>query len=72
MNVFEKQNLSTRIENEFLLIRNLFGIEKIYYFYCDKLNREKISSGNIVKYSLEQINSKIETSKIAKTNKDNI
>jgi hypothetical protein len=68
MNVFEKQNLSTRIENEFLLIRNLFCTEKIYYFYCDKLNREKIPSGNIVKYLLEQINAKIETSKNAKTN----
>ena len=68
LNVFEKQNLSTRIENEFLLIRNLFCTEKIYYFYCDKLNREKIPSGNIVKYLLEQINAKIETSKNAKTN----
>ena len=45
MYIFEKQSLCTRIENEFPLIHNLFCIEKIYYFYCDKLNREKIPSG---------------------------
>ena len=68
MNVFEKQSLSTRIDNEFPLIHNLFCCEKIYYFYCDKLNREKIPSGNIVKYLLEQITSRIEASKNSKTN----
>ena len=66
--VFEKQSLSTRIENEFPLIHSLFCCEKIYYFYCDKLNREKIPSGNIVKYLLEQINTKIDASKNSKTN----
>ena len=66
--VFEKQSLSTRIDNEFPLIHNLFCCEKIYYFYCDKLNREKIPSGNIVKYLLEQITSRIEASKNSKTN----
>ena len=35
MNVFEKQSLSTRIDNEFPLIHNLFCCEKIYYFYCE-------------------------------------
>ena len=68
LTIFEKQSLSTRIENEFPLIHNLFCCEKIYYFYCDKLNREKIPSGNIVKYLLEQINTRIETSKNSKTN----
>ena len=55
LKVFERQNLSTRIENEFPLIRHLFCSEKIYYFYCDKLNREKLPSGNVIKYLLEQI-----------------
>ena len=68
MNIFEKQSLSTRIDNEFPLIHNLFCCEKIYFFYCDKLNREKIPSGNIVKYLLEQITARIESSKNAKTN----
>ena len=68
MYIFEKQSLSTRIENEFPLIHNLFCIEKIYYFYCDKLNREKIPSGNIVKYLLEQVMSRMENSKNAKVN----
>ena len=68
INLFEKQSLSTRIENEFPLIHSLFCSEKIYYFYCDKLNREKIPSGNVVKYLLEQVNTKIESSKNSKTN----
>ena len=68
MNVFEKQSLSTRIDNEFPLIHNLFCCEKIYFFYCDKLNREKIPSGNIIKYLLEQVTVRIESSKNAKTN----
>ena len=68
MYVFEKQSLCTRIENEFPLIHNLFCIEKVYYFYCDKLNREKIPSGNIVKYLMEQVMAKIESSKNVKSN----
>ena len=68
INLFEKQSLSTRIENEFPLIHSLFCSEKIYYFYCDKLNREKIPSGNVVKYLLEQVNTKMESSKNSKTN----
>ena len=68
MYIFEKQSLCTRIENEFPLIHNLFCIEKIYYFYCDKLNREKIPSGNIVKYLLEQVGARIENSKNSKAN----
>ena len=59
LKVFERQNLSTRIENEFPLIRNLFCSEKIYYFYCDKLQREKLPSGNIIKYLLDQIKLKL-------------
>ena len=68
MYIFEKQSLCTRIENEFPLIHSLFCIEKVYYFYCDKLNRDKIPSGNIVKYLLEQVMARIESSKNAKSN----
>jgi hypothetical protein len=57
--VFERQSLSTRMENEFPLIRNLFCSEKIYYFYCDKLQREKLPSGNVIKYLFEQIKLKL-------------
>ena len=66
--IFEKQSLSTRMDNEFALIHSLFCSEKVYYFYCDKLNREKIPSGNVVKYLLEQVNTRIESSKNSKTN----
>ena len=59
LKVFERQNLSTRIENEFPLIRHLFCTEKIYYFYCDKLQREKLPSGNVIKYLLDQIKLKL-------------
>ena len=59
LKVFERQNLSTRIENEFPLVRHLFCSEKIYYFYCDKLQREKLPSGNVIKYLLEQIKLKL-------------
>ena len=59
LKIFERQNLSTRIENEFALIRHLFCSEKIYYFYCDKLQREKLPSGNVIKYLLEQIKLKL-------------
>ena len=59
LKIFERQNLSTRIENEFPLIRNLFCSEKIYYFYCDKLQREKLPSGNVINYLIEQIKLKL-------------
>ena len=59
LKIFEKHNLSTRIENEFPLIRHLFCSEKIYYFYCDKLQREKLPSGNVIKYLLDQIRMKL-------------
>ena len=59
LKVFERHNLATRIENEFPLIRHLFISEKIYYFYCDKLQREKLPCGNVIKYLLEQINLKL-------------
>ena len=60
LNIFEKQSLSTKIENEFPLINNYFCSEKIYYFYCDTLGREKRPSGNIIHYLLSQLFSKFD------------
>ena len=68
LKVFEIQNLSTRIENEFPLIKNLFCTEKIYYFYCDKLEREKNNSGNLVQYLISNLISKFEILKNSKVN----
>ena len=68
LNIFEKQSLSTKIENEFPLINNYFCSEKIYYFYCDKLGREKRPSGNIIHYLLSQLFSKFDLINNAKVN----
>ena len=68
LKVFEIQNLSTRIENEFPLIKNLFCTEKIYYFFCDKLEREKNNSGNLVQYLISNLISKFEILKNSKVN----
>ena len=68
LKVFEKQSLTTRIENDFENNCDLFCTEKIYYFYCDKLNKEKSPSGNIVEYLIRQLLKKLETLKNAKVN----
>ena len=68
LKMFEKQSLSVKIENEFPLINNYFCSEKIYYFYCDKLGREKKLSGNIIHYLLSQLFSKFEIINNAKVN----
>ena len=68
LKIFEKQSLSTKIENEFPLINNYFCSEKIYYFYCDKLGREKRPSGNIIHYLLSQLFSKFDLINNAKVN----
>ena len=60
---FEKQTLCTRIEGDINLINNLFCIEKVYYLYCDKLNKNKLIYGNIIKYLLQQLNVKINKNK---------
>ena len=56
---FEKQALCTRNSGGLDLINNLFCIEKVYYFYCDKNKKQKLICGNLIKYLLEQLNVKI-------------
>ena len=59
LKVFEKQSLCTKIEGDLNLVNNLFISEKVYYFYCDKVNKNKLICGNIIKYLLQQLNIKI-------------
>ena len=66
--IFEKQSLCTRIAGDLDLINNLFCSEKVYYFYCDKENKDKKSCGNMIKYLLEQLNTKITKNKSNKIN----
>ena len=68
MKVFEKQSLFTKIEEDFKLVNNLFCSEKVYYFYCDKMNKDKKLCGNFVKYLLQQLNTKIMKNKNTKFN----
>ena len=63
LKVFEKQTLCTRIEGDLNLVTNLFISEKVYYFYCDKVNKGKLLCGNIIKYLLQQLNIKISKTK---------
>ena len=63
LKVFEKQTLCTRIEGDLNLVTNLFISEKVYYFYCDKVNKSKLLCGNIIKYLLQQLNIKISKTK---------
>ena len=68
LKIFEKQTLTTRFP-EFLEANNsLFCSEKVYYFYCDKLNKDKIPSGNIVEYMLKQLFKKFDNLKNSKVN----
>ena len=68
LKVFEKQSLCTRIDGDLDLINNLFCCEKVYYFYCDKMKKKKDMSGNIIKYLLQQLNTKITKNKNNKIN----
>ena len=68
LKVFEKQTLCTRIEGDLELVNNLFCTEKVYYFYCDKMNKKKIMSGNLLKYLLQQLDTKITKNKNSKIN----
>ena len=68
LRVFEKQSLCTRIAGDLDLINNLFCSEKVYYFYCEKANKDKIPCGNMIKYLLEQLNTKITKNKNNKIN----
>jgi len=68
LKVFEKQTLCTRIEGDLNLVNNLFCTEKVYYFYCDRANRKKMLCGNVIKYLLQQLNTKIAKNKNRKIN----
>ena len=68
LEIFEKQSLCTRIEGDLELINNLFCTEKVYYFYCDKMNKKKIMNGNMITYLLQQLNTKIAKNKNSKIN----
>jgi transcriptional regulator NrdR family protein len=68
LEAFERQSLCTRIDGDLDLINNLFCCEKVYYFYCDKMNKKKIMNGNMIKYLLQQLNTKISKNKNSKIN----
>ena len=66
--IFEKQSLCTRIRKDINLINNLFCSEKIYYFYCEKNKLKRLPCGNLVKYLLQQLKTKINKNKNKKIN----
>ena len=66
--ILEKQTLCSRIKKDIDLINNLFCNEKIYYFFCEKNNKPKLECGNIIKYLLKQLNTKISKNKGRKIN----
>ena len=68
LEIFEKQNLCTRIEGNIELINDYFCTEKVYYFYCDNTGNKKLSCGNFVKYLIEQLNSRLNKYKNRKIN----
>ena len=68
LSVFEKQSLYLRMEDDLSLINNLFCSEKVYYFYCDKIGKKKLPCGNLAKYLLQQLNTKISKNKSSKVN----
>ena len=68
LKIFEKQSLCTRIDGDLDLINNLFCSEKVYYFYCDKMKKKKDICGNMIKYLLQQLNTKITKNKNSKIN----
>ena len=68
LKIFEKQTLCTKIEGDLDLINNLFCTEKVYYFYCDKMNKKKLKCGNMISYLLQQLNTKITKNKNSKIN----
>lgn len=68
LKVFEKQALSTKLDNDFVNNHDLYCTEKIYYYFCDKVGKEKIPSGSIVEYLIRQLMKKFESLKNAKVN----
>ena len=72
LKIFEKQNMLTRIEGGLELVNDLYSSEKIYYFYCDKSGKKKLICGNLVKYLIQQLNTKIDKFKNNKVNSSEI
>ena len=70
--IFEIQNLSTKVENDYLYLPGLISSEKTYYFYCDYLSKEKMNVGNFVEYLLMHITKKMESLKNSKVNNPEI
>ena len=68
LEIFEKQNLCTRIEGNLDLINDYFCSEKVYYYYCDNTGTKKLMCGNFVKYLIEQLNSRLNKFKNRKVN----
>ena len=66
--IFEKQNLCTRIKTDIDLINNFFCSEKIYYFFCDSNKQRQSSCGNLIKYLLKQLETKVNKNKNKKIN----
>ena len=56
LEIFEKQNLCTRLEGSLGLVNDYFCTEKVFYYYCDNEGMKKLSCGNFVKYLIEQLN----------------
>lgn len=58
--VFEYQSISTIIDKKFEEIDDYFCSNKVYYYYLDQENKEKINYGNLIDFFLTQLDTKIE------------
>ena len=68
LEIFEKQNLCTRLEGSLGLVNDYFCTEKVFYYYCDNEGMKKLSCGNFVKYLIEQLNTSLNKFKNRKIN----
>ena len=68
LEIFEKQNLCTKLEGSLDLVNDYFCTEKVYYYYCDNSGNKKLICGNFVKYLIEQLNSRLNKFKNRKIN----
>ena len=68
LEIFEKQNLCTRLKGSLDLVNDYCCTEKVYYYYCDNNGNKKLICGNFVKYLIEQLNSRLNKFKNRKIN----
>lgn len=68
LQVFEKQNIGTRTANDYLNFKEYFISEKVYYFYCEKTEKEKVTSGNFVNYLITNLITKLDACSNDKVN----